>query len=171
MPMKQFILWSTLPRWVLKCTTSIMNERVANYHLIQYDLGGEGELPTYDIVRMCLRNSPLLQHCQVYDKTPFLRKSIWPTQFFIIVLWMVPFSDNPVWKYSYFCSDIRLRIRGPRSGINTIKHHTWPRIAMGKWQRHTRHHKREPRGQPFPSRWPQASTNRRAWKHNKTRQK
>ena len=38
-----------------------------------------------------------------------------------------------------------------RSGIDTIKYHTWPRIPMGKWQTHRRHHKREPRGQPFPS--------------------
>ena len=43
-----------------------------------------------------------------------------------------------------------------RSGIDTIKYHTWPRIPMGKWQTH-RHHKREPRGQPFPSRWPQSA--------------
>ena len=34
-----------------------------------------------------------------------------------------------------------------RSGIDTIKYHTWPRIPMGKWQTHRRHHKREPRGQ------------------------
>ena len=25
-----------------------------------------------------------------------------------------------------------------RSGIDTIKHHTWPRIPMGKWQRHNK---------------------------------
>ena len=31
----------------------------------------------------------------------------------------------------------------------------------------TRHHKREPKGQPFPSRWPQGNKNRRAQKHNK----
>ena len=28
---------------------------------------------------------------------------------------------------------------------------------MGKWQTHSRHHKREPNGQPFPSRWPQGT--------------
>ena len=44
-----------------------------------------------------------------------------------------------------------------RSGIDTIKYHTWPRIPMGKWQTHSRHHKREPRGQPFPNRWPQST--------------
>ena len=54
-----------------------------------------------------------------------------------------------------------------RSGIDTIKYHTWPRIPMGKWQTHRRHHKREPRGQPFPSRWPQ---NRRAQNIANTRQ-
>ena len=37
------------------------------------------------------------------------------------------------------------------------KYHTRPRIPMGKWQTHSRHHKREPRGQPFPSRWPQST--------------
>ena len=44
------------------------------------------------------------------------------------------------------------QVRLQRSGIDTIKYHTWPRIPMGKWQTHRRHHKREPRGQPFPSR-------------------
>ena len=34
-----------------------------------------------------------------------------------------------------------------------------------------RHHKQEPRGQPFPSRWPQGINKQSAWKHNKTRQK
>ena len=51
-----------------------------------------------------------------------------------------------------------------RSGIDTIKYHTWPRIPMGKWQTHSRHHKREQRGQPFPSRWPQST-------HKQTRTK
>ena len=52
-----------------------------------------------------------------------------------------------------------------RSGIDTIKYHTWPRIPMGKWQTHRRHHKREPRGQPFPSRWPQST-----YKQTRTKQ-
>ena len=55
-------------------------------------------------------------------------------------------------------------VRVQRSGIDTIKYHTWPRIPMGKWQTHSRHHKREPRGQPFPSRWPQST-------HKQTRTK
>ena len=45
-----------------------------------------------------------------------------------------------------------IKERGQRSGIDTIKHHTWPRIPMDVT---IRHHKREPRGQPFHSRWPQ----------------
>ena len=49
------------------------------------------------------------------------------------------------------------KVRVQRSGIDTIKYHAWPRIPMGKWQTHSRHHKREPRGQPFPSRWPQST--------------
>ena len=28
-------------------------------------------------------------------------------------------------------------VRVQRSGIDTIKHHTWPRIPMGKWQTHS----------------------------------
>ena len=54
-----------------------------------------------------------------------------------------------------------------RSGIDTIKYHTWPRIPMGKWQTHRRHHKREPRGQPFPSRWPQSTYKQTCTKHSK----
>ena len=54
-----------------------------------------------------------------------------------------------------------------RSGIDTIKYHTWPRIPMGKWQTHRRHHKREPRGQPFPSRWPQSTYKQTHTKHSK----
>ena len=53
---------------------------------------------------------------------------------------------------SYIC-----KVRVQRSGIDTIKYHTWPKISMGKWQTHRRHHKREPRGQPLPSRWPQST--------------
>ena len=58
-------------------------------------------------------------------------------------------------------------IRLQRSGIDTIKYHTWPRIPMGKWQTHRRHHKREPRGQPFPSRWPQITYKQTRTKHSK----
>ena len=54
-----------------------------------------------------------------------------------------------------------------RSGIDTIKYHTWPRIPMGKWQTHSRHHKREPSGQPFPSRWPQSTYKQTRTKHSK----
>ena len=36
--------------------------------------------PIYDIVRMCMPNSHLFQHPQVYDKPPFLKKKVyeWP---------------------------------------------------------------------------------------------
>ena len=57
-----------------------------------------------------------------------------------------------------------------RSGIDTIKYHTWPRIPMGKWQTHRRHHKREPRGQPPPpppSRRPQSTHKQTRTKHSK----
>ena len=36
--------------------------------------GGVAELHKYDIVRMCVPNSPLVQCCQVYDKPPFSEK-------------------------------------------------------------------------------------------------
>ena len=49
------------------------------------------------------------------------------------------------------------KVRVQRSGIDTTKYHTWPRIPKGKWQLTIGHHKREPRGQPFPSRWPQGT--------------
>ena len=38
---------------------------------------------------------------------------------------------------------------------------------MGKWHTHSRHHKREPRGQPFPSRWPQSTYKQTRTKHSK----
>ena len=54
-----------------------------------------------------------------------------------------------------------------RSGIDKIKYHTWPRIPMGKWQTHSRHHKREPRGHPFPAGDHKAHINIRAQRHSK----
>ena len=71
-----------------------------------------------------------------------------------IVIWLMCFAHNKV-------------IRLQRSGIDTIKYHTWPRIPMGKWQTHRRHHKREPRGQPLPSRWPQSTYKQTRTKHSK----
>ena len=61
-------------------------------------------------------------------------------------------------------------IRLQRSGIDTIKYHTWPRIPMGKWQTHRRHHKREPRVSPFPAGDHKAHINRRAQNIANTRQ-
>ena len=37
---------------------------------------------------------------------------------------------------SKFCMKERKKERGQWSGIDTIKHHTWSRIPMGKWQLH-----------------------------------
>ena len=43
-----------------------------------------------------------------------------------------------------------------RSGTDTLKNHTWPRTPHRRVIKHNKtSHKREPRGQPFPSRWPQ----------------
>ena len=45
------------------------------FYLPRPGLGGwGGELPIYDIVRMCGANRPLFQRCQVYDKPPFSKK-------------------------------------------------------------------------------------------------
>ena len=38
---------------------------------------------------------------------------------------------------------------------------------MGKWQTNRRHHKREPRGQPFPSRWPRSTYKQTHTGHSK----
>ena len=45
--------------------------------------------------------------------------------------------------------------RGQRSGIDTIKPTTDPGYQLESDTFTIRHHKREPRGQPFPSRGPQ----------------
>ena len=39
--------------------------------------GGGGELPIYDIVRMCGPYSHPFQRCQVYDKPPFSMKTVY----------------------------------------------------------------------------------------------
>ena len=41
-------------------------------------------------------------------------------------------------KSDHFSPQIKVSVQ--RSGIDTIKYHTWPRIPMGKWQTHSRHH-------------------------------
>ena len=41
-----------------------------------------------------------------------------------------------------------------------------PGYQKGKQQNHNKNHKQEPRGQPFPFRWPQGS-NEQTWKHDK----
>ena len=56
-------------------------------------LGGGG--PIYGIVRMCVPNSPLFQHCQVYDWPPFFNKSIWMARFFWFPMWKGPFYWHP----------------------------------------------------------------------------
>ena len=82
--------------------------------------------------------------------------------------WLMSFYNNLFLSiliaFSLWSSKV---IRLQRSGIDTIKYHTWPRIPMGKWQTHRRHHKREPRGQPFPSRWPKSTNKQTRTKHSK----
>ena len=39
----------------------------------------------------------------------------------------------------YYKDSMRLKlVRVRRTGIDTIKYHTWPRIQMGKWQTHNK---------------------------------
>ena len=94
-----------------------------------------------------------------------------------VVLWYHVYAEQkgnpyiPFWgNFIYFKTNKKYGvqvIRLQRSGIDTIKYHTWPRIPMGKWQTHRRHHKRKPRGQPFPSRWPQSTCKQTHTKHSK----
>ena len=72
-----------------------------------------------------------------------------------------------MWNLRFYRALSVKLIRLQRSGIDTIKYHTWPRIPMGKWQTHRRHLNREPRGQPFPSRWPQSTYKQTRTKHSK----
>ena len=67
---------------------------------------GGGGLPIYDIVRMCLLNSPLFQGCQVYDKPPFSEKKVcdWLSFSSLIYEWSSFLTSLHVWKYSYLCS-------------------------------------------------------------------
>ena len=67
----------------------------------------------------------------------------------------------------YTMNNINIKVRkATRSGIDTIKYNTWPRIPHGKVTKTIKHHKQEPRGQSFPSRWPQGS-NEQTRKHDK----
>ena len=55
-----------------------------------------------------------------------------------------------------------------RNRCNQIPHLTQDTNGKVKKQQLTnRHHRREPKGQPFPSRWPQGINKQRARKHNK----
>ena len=66
----------------------------------------------------------------------------------------------------------KAKLRGrERSGIDTIKYHTWHRTPYGKVTKHKKtQHTREPRCQPFPSRW-QQGCKERTRQHNKNKHK
>ena len=67
-------------------------------------LGGGG--PIYGIVRMCVPNSPLFQHCQVYDWPPFFSKKYMNGPIFLVSYVKGPiFSDILVYAH-VFCSEI-----------------------------------------------------------------
>ena len=54
-----------------------------------------------------------------------------------------------------------------KSGIDTIKYHTWPRIPMGKWQAHSNTTNKSQEVSPFPAGDHKAHINRRAQRHSK----
>ena len=63
-------------------------------------LGGGG--PIYGIVRMCVPNSPLFQHCQVYDWPPFFSKKYMNGPIFLVSYVKGPiFSDILVYAHVF----------------------------------------------------------------------
>ena len=58
-------------------------------------LGGGG--PIYGIVRMCVPNSPLFQHCQVYDWPPFFSKKYMNGPIFL-----VSYVKGPIFLTSWY---------------------------------------------------------------------
>ena len=58
-------------------------------------LGGGG--PIYGIVRMCVPNSPLFQHCQVYDWPPFFNKKYMNGPIFL-----VSYVKGPIFLASWY---------------------------------------------------------------------
>ena len=62
-------------------------------------------LPTYDIVWMCVPNSPLFQRHQVYDKPPFLKRKYMNGP--ILLYEWSKFSGTHVYAHSaYFFAQI-----------------------------------------------------------------
>ena len=56
----------------------------------------------YGIVRMCVPNSPLFQHCQVYDWPPFFDKKYMTDPIFLDWYMKGPtFSDIPVYAHIF----------------------------------------------------------------------
>ena len=143
------------------------------------------------VLNSCFQNSSESSDCPKYLALVTTSR-IWPCKVYTVLIAFLAVVTRTTWHLEglnstshwdshndslsrSFCSTVPSSkvIRLQRSGINTIKYHTWPRIPMGKWQTHRRHHKREPRGQPFPSRWPQSTYKQTRTKHSqhKTEQK
>ena len=57
----------------------------------------EGGGPIYGIVRMCVPNSPLFQHCQVYDWPPFFSKKYMNGPIFL-----VSYVKGPIFLTSWY---------------------------------------------------------------------
>ena len=141
----------TLTIWLLSCQNK--------FSFLNYGFRTE-EGRMFDSRSRGCRFKPHQRHC-IVSLSLFL---------FILCLVLVQSKEDDKYQISIQSSSIwdsDKVIRLQRSGIDTIKYHTWPRISMGKWQTHRRHHRREPRGQPFPSRWPQSTYKQTRTKHSK----
>ena len=73
-----------------------------------------------------------------------------------IIVWIVLTLQPTSVGWVMVSSKVRYLERKERPGVDTIKYHTWPRtpywkVTKAQWNITYR----EPRGQPFPNRWPQ----------------
>ena len=77
--------------------------------------------------------------------------------------WKASYAHEPssnswvtVWNTKLFYFHSLKWERVQRSATDTLKYHIWPRTPHPEVIKHNKSpHTREPRGQPFPSRWPQ----------------
>ena len=87
---------------------------------------------------------------------------------YIILNWGSDYEHTPSSKS---LSLISLESKKNGKDLETIQSSTTPDpgYSMGNYQKYNKHHQQEPRGQPFPSRWPQGSSEQtRKHENNKT---
>ena len=81
----------------------------------------------------CSENSIFVIHIFISTKIKFAIHTI-------LIFYLLPVAEQAgfshIWSQTFNqASSLKLE-REQRSEIDTIKHHTWPRIPMGKWQLH-----------------------------------